>query len=656
MQTSNWVLIQSVLSDGNNTPYYLTEPFASFLSENFIVSLQPPSQSGTMFSSSFWMFTFDSGNMGRIRSQLYSGYVLSVDANNNVIIEQEVQPTPPRQQWTLNNAWDSQGNGIGCYEIKNIQSGFMSVNPTDLTTVTIGTPVVAGQAGLGSNQAFQWCLSPNTILQDIANLPNYNNGSVPSFPPFTNGNQPEAYSTISNALASGSGGDIRSMYTGTDIDWGIAYTNLKTPPISDNSGGSNIDNSDWMPVVNQLEQEIQPLSNMHLLLNNINGLTDILSSVNQAGYNSVIADTGLTPTSSNNIGMQMQGIIQNLAFSLLSASGPEGGVAAAIMQAAIGVGKIQAPSLLLPSPKTIAISELWSNLLLSLTGDQTTNTPGILKCLATYFEAVLSDWNKLQAASRLLGTTSWPVTLLTTTDTIPNAVDASASWCKLTALQAILPTMYSIYIIDEDAGDFPSYVPSFAQFTGLGRNMFVAASSSPATPIPQKLINDLWGPNGAGANQADFFNGSNGWYLPRSFQGRALGYSVEWTLTIANMTPNILTAQMVADWGAYQFLNQSLQVLPNESVTFLGPVTSETVPGSPTQVMGYSCSLQDFSQKTVLSFNASISGGDGLLNHAYIAINSVQGNGVYTCPITMGGESNISHDTTAAGMVPVFLT
>lgn len=655
MSTPNWVVIQTVLSDDQKTtPYYLSASLESVLPTAWNINLQTAA-SETPGPGMLWMFTFDNGNMGRIRSGWNGGLVLSVDGNNNLVLEIEEVPTPPRQQWNLNAAWNDQGNGMGLYSIQNVQSGYMAVNPCTLTEVTNATLVSVGQTVQNNYYPpFQWFLAPNNILQEIAALPNYNGGSSPSFPAFTDGQQPEAYVQISNAIYSNANGDIRSLYIGNDVYWGDVYTNLKTPPVSDNSGGSGIDDGDWMAVVTQLRLEVQYLGDIHLLLDDVNGLTGLTGTDNLTVYNQVIADLGLTTSSTNTVVMQMMGIFEALALSVLSATGAGGCIAAGMIQAAISLNNISSPSAITP-PKAIALDELWSNLALMLSGDKSTGAQGIFKLLSDYFNVVFTDWNKLQATNSLIGTGTWPVTLLTTTNTIPDALSASAPVFQLIALQAVMPTMFQIYIIDDDINGFPSYVPDYAQYTGTGKKMFVAGSDSPTTQIPQKVIDDLWGPDGAGVAQADFFGGSNGWYLPRSYQGKAFGYSTQWTLTIANTTPNILNVNLIADWPSNQYDNQSSQVFPNESCTFLGDVTSSTVPGSPTEYMGYSCSVNEASVGTVLRFSFTNSGG-GALEHATITISGANGNSGYSSPLTISGTSTISHDTTAAGIVPVFFS
>src|ERR1700719_3421953 len=133
MASPGWVLIQSALTDSTgNTPYFVTCTFSSGASG---VALNNASASYGFY----WMFTFDTANTGRIRSK-YAGYVLSVDANNNLIAEQEVIPTPARQLWDLNVLWDGASNLVGLYEISNHQSGILAVNPCSLTQVPNGTP------------------------------------------------------------------------------------------------------------------------------------------------------------------------------------------------------------------------------------------------------------------------------------------------------------------------------------------------------------------------------------------------------------------------------------------------------------------------------------------------------------------------------------
>jgi hypothetical protein len=309
-------------------------------------------------------------------------------------------------------------------------------------------------------------------------------------------------------------------------------------------------------VLLQLQAETKCLANIQQFNQIVTNLTGFYAT-SQGDYvqtciqASKIQISGAQPQ----IAAILAGMLETIGLSILSGlGGAAGTIAAGIIQAGISAlqaGVFEGSGGGLTSPGPMAAELLDSTL--------ANNLNNILTAVGKMVTACQEDWNKMQLLS-LLTTNGWPISFKTTASTPSEYLLESEPGFIISSMQTLMPAQWQIY---QASSSMPDDCPSNATY----QSQYYIADVVNGTKYPA-CMDLIWN---AGVSQEDFFTGKNGWYLGQASVGGSFsGNSNELQITIANLTTNILSAQVNYNLGSGWYPSTSYtQILPNESIIIL---------------------------------------------------------------------------------------
>jgi hypothetical protein len=548
---SQWVYIQSALTDNQNNPYVMTAVIDEQNGTNGVVlsplQVQTPTQ--------LWQITAD----GRLLSAADGTLVAMLGQNYEsgsgqyIVLAPSPAQTDDSLQWVYNG--DGQLRFINCANghVLNVAGGYASNNP----------PVIAYPIENPIPPNDQWTISPACPLDVILAQP-----SVP-FPAFS-GDQAIAYSDINTLLDVT---DIRSEYVNLNSpfsNWQVTIQTASCP--------SNVQPADWQTVTSQVSRELTAVVAINKLFSNFNEYQGELFSVKHAQLTQLGTDAGMEQgTTTGGLGLA---VFEGVMYTSLEMMGPVGAVLGNLMMAGINIGLAATDDTSIsPDPFQVTYSALLAelmknfNALATITGNMQT--------------AILTDWGKMSAtyADILLtagpNSLSWPPLL--TADMIASSLPGYT----IASMQMLLPAKYQIYQIEETNGSPIPDVPSYAQWvqweawsellkSNVWKKYWIADSSNVNAYPSQEAMNDVWEAN---TSASDFYQGLSGWGFARSYpfnMGTLPGVDANGlVITITNLTANPLTVNACPDNGQGVTINgPSSEILqPYGSVSFIGYYT-----------------------------------------------------------------------------------
>ena len=642
MATSGWIQIYCALTDASNsTPYFLTVNGTSSGSAVVLNS------SAAIVPNNMWMLTYDNANVGRIRSLLNNGLVLTCDVDGNLTVATEIYPTPLSQQWALDTTeqiipnTNNVATGIGVYQLQNVACGYLAAVPASGGAPNYATnnqQLLAGQnpPSPWPLQNYRWCLSPNTMMCDIVQIANYNDQQFPlSFPQFSAGDQQTAYSYISNQIISNCNGDIRlNEYKNLTNSWSQSYTTAKGITYTPDSGVSNPD--DFNVVLQQLTSEVQCLSNIQQFNTIVTALTEMYAITDTDTVATCIANSQIKSAGSTNVGTIFLNMLETIGLSVLSGAGEGAGtVAAGLIQAGITAAQQanNAESWVYP-PGPMAAADLDAMLY--------ANLKSIFTTVGNMVTACQTDWNKMQVLN-LLTTSPWPVSFQTTALTSSQYLQYAQNGIVISAMQSLMPAQWQIY---STTVAIPDDCPASAQY---GSKYVSDVQNGDSYPT-DGCMSMIWN---AGVSKSDFFNGNNGWYLGQPFNYSGSESTV--MINIANLTPNNLEVNLYYNWlGTWTIAEgartSNTVILPNETAIVEGM-------NFPKDTTPYRLDIIDkFSGSSSPCIQVYFSMTDGVTTGGYVVDFSVDYNDNPTnlkIPITYGWEASFHERYSGAAVIPV---